>query len=295
MARSSYATNVRNELAHKFDDSQKCLQAELIGFLNIGAKDCEGRKDFDSSNAAVTRKLIKLLKKILPNARTEVAAVRTKVLKKTMRYYVRIFFAKDEEKFLKLPEENFLSHREEKIAYLRGAFLANGSVNRPESNYRLEIISPDKDKANFVRKILSRLHFNAKVYKRRDGFVTYLYDSESVCDFLGMVGADNAVDRFEVARNLKEVRIQVNRLLNCEMANLNKAVDAAQRQLADIRLLKKYKVKVDKLLNEAMDIRLQNPSATVNELAEKIFITREGLMYRFKKIHILAEELRKTK
>lgn len=288
---SSYAQDVKNELSRKFDDATEFLRAELIALLNIGAVDCDGRKDFSNSNAAVARKVISLTKKIFPDARTEIAAVRTKKLRKTMKYFVRIFFAKNEENF-SFPQ---LHQREEKISYLRGAFLAGGSVNRPESQYRLEIVSTDKDEANFVKKILTRLYFNPKIYRRGENFVVYLREGDAVCDFLGMVGADEAVERFEIARNLKEVRLQVNRLMNCDAAGMNRAIDAAQRQLADIRLLRKFRVKVNERLAEAMQIRLENPSDTVRELAAKIFITREGLRNRFKKIHEIAETLRQKK
>ena len=288
---SSYAQDVKNELSRKFDDATEFLRAELIALLNIGAVDCDGRKDFSNSNAAVARKVISLTKKIFPDARTEIAAVRTKKLRKTMKYFVRIFFAKNEENFSFPP----LHQREEKISYLRGAFLAGGSVNRPESQYRLEIVSTDKDEANFVKKILTRLYFNPKIYQRGENFVVYLREGDAVCDFLGMVGADEAVERFEIARNLKEVRLQVNRLMNCDAAGMNRAIDAAQRQLADIRLLRKFRVKVNERLAEAMQIRLENPSDTVRELAAKIFITREGLRNRFKKIHEIAETLRQKK
>ena len=286
---SSYASDVKNELARKFDDLQECLTAELTALLNIGSTDCDGRKDFANSNAAVARKVVMLIKKIFPHARIEVAAVRTKKLRKSMKYFVRFFYRKDEENFSDFPD---LKHRSEKIAYLRGAFLAGGTVNRPESKYRLEIISATKEQSNFLKKIFTKLDFDPRLYQRGEDFVIYLYDGESVCDFLGMIGADAAVERFEVARNLKEVRTQVNRLMNCEMANLNKAIETAQRQLADIRILKKNKVKVNALLKEAMDIREKNPSNSVGEIAKKIFITREGLLHRFKKIHELAEKFR---
>lgn len=287
----SYAQNVKNELSRFFDETPECLSVELAALLNIGAIDCEGRKDFSNSNAAVARKVITLTKKLFPDARTEVAAVRTKKLRKTMKYFVRIFFEQNEEIFSNLT----LHRREEKISYLRGAFLASGTVNRPESQYRLEIVSTTKDEANFLKKILLRLYFNPKVYQRGENFVVYLREGDAVCDFLGMTGAEEAVERFEIARNLKEVRLQVNRLMNCDAAGVNRAIEAAQRQLADIRLLKMHRTKVNERLAEAMQIRLSNPSGTTGELAEKIFITREGLRWRFKKIHELAENLRAMK
>ena len=286
---ASYASDVRNELARKFDTEKNCLRAELAALLDVGAIDCDNKKIFETSNAAIARKVIKLMKKIFPDTKLEVAAVRTKILFKSMKYFVRIFFA-DKNIF---GDENFLDTREEKISYLRGAFLAKGSVTRPESRYRLDISADTKTQANFIKKIFSKLYFNSTIYKRGDVYVNYLNDGESVCDFLGMIGADNAVDRFESARNLKEIHLQVNRLLNMELASLNKAVDTAQRQLADIKILLKYNVAVNDKLREAMDIRLINPSATVGELANKIYITREGLVYRFRKIHEIAEKLRR--
>ena len=286
----SYAANVKDELARKFYEEPECSVAELVGLLNFGATDFDGRKDFSNSNAAVARKVITLIKKIFPDARTEIAAVRTKKLRKSMKYFVRIFFGKNEENFLDSLE---FHKREEKISYLRGAFLASGTVNRPESTYRLEITSSTKEQTNLLKKFLTRLRFDWRFYQRGEEFVVYLFDGESVCDFLGMIGADEAVVRFESARNLKEIRIEVNRIMNREMANLNKAVETAQRQLADIRILRKNKIKVGKLLEETMKIREKNPSSTMPELAEKIFITREALVHRFRKIHKLAENLRK--
>lgn len=286
---SSYAQDVKNELARKFDKDKNCLTAELFALLNIGAVECEERKDFSNSNAAVARKVISLVKKIFPDARTEIAAVRTKKLRKTVKYFVRIFFSQSIEKIF---SEDNLQQREEKISFLRGAFLASGRVNRPESQYRLEFVTATKEKAKFIKKILNRLYFNPKIYQRGEDFVTYLREGDAVCDFLGMVGADAAVERFESARNLKEIRRQVSRLINCDTAAVNKTIDAAQRQLADIRLLKQKKIKLDERLQESMEIRLKYPSATVGELAKKIFITREGLLKRLKKIHELAENLR---
>ncbi len=275
---ASYASDVRNELAHKFDNDKNCLRAELTALLDIGAVDIDNKK-----------KVIKLMKKIYPDTKIEVAAVRTKILFKTMKYYVRIFFSGKNN----FDDENFFDSREEKISYLRGAFLANGSVAKPESYYRLDISADNKSKANFIRKIFAKLYFNASFYKRGDVYVNYLHDSESICDFLGMIGADNAVDRFESARNLKEIHSQVNRLMNLELASLNKSVDTAQKQLADIKVLLKNNVVVNNKLREAMDVRLINPLATVGELAGKIYITREGLVYRFRKIHEIAENLRR--
>ncbi len=287
---SSYADDVRDELARIFDDDTEILRAELAALLRIGSVEVEGRRDFSNINAAVVRKVVTLIKKLYPDARLEVAAVRTKKLRRTMRYFVRIFFAGSIENFLhNLNARELTSRTRYKIAWLRGAFLASGTVNRPETEYRIEIFSPIESEMQFVQKTFSKLDFVARIYERGENFVVYMKEGDSVCDFLGMIGAENAVERFEVARNLKEVRLQVNRVTNVELARMDHAIEVAQRQLADIRLLQSKKIKVREIFQEAMEIRLKFPECTVGELAKKIFITRPALNQRFKKIHQLAE------
>ena len=108
-----------------------------------------------------------------------------------------------------------------------------------------------------------------------------------------MIGATEAVERFEIARNVKEVRKQVTHIVNLETAALQKAVDAAQRQIADIKTLIRRKTRVSKKIREAMDMRLQNPACTIGELAEKFSITRNALACRLQKIHRLAKRYKR--
>jgi len=288
----SYAQDVKNELARKFVKERACLRAELVALLKVGAKKIDGRIEFASSNAAVARKVITLAKRFFPAVKPEVAAVRRTTLMKNMSYVVRFIATSDVLNFFAPPDiDDVLNRPRFKVAYLRGAFLARGMVNRPEAEYFLQLVTT-KTEALFLQGLLTALDFNAGFRQRRKVFLAFLRGGDDVCDFLGMVGAENAVERFEVARNLKEVRMQVNRVVNMETASLNRSVDAAQRQLADIKILTTNKVPVSHFLREAMQLRLDNPTATVGELAEKISITRPGLMYRFKSIHALAEKFR---
>ena len=290
---SSYAQDVKNELARKFDADINCLRAEFVALLKVGAKKIDGRLEFSSINAAVARRLITLAKKFLPNIKPEVAAVRRKKLNKSLRYVVR-FVAAEVQIFFDTADFAELTKRTRyKVAYLRGAFLARGTVTRPETHYFLSIASFTEAEAQFLRKLMERLDFRAgfQVYKKN--FIIWLREGDAVCDFLGMVGAQNAVERFEVARNLKEVRIQVNRIVNMETAALNKAIEAAQAQLADIKLLLEHKVPVNDKLREAMTLRLENPSCTTYELAEKIGMSQPGILYRFHMINRLANKTRR--
>lgn len=289
----SYAQDVKNELAHKFDADINCLRAEFIALIHVGAKFIDGRLEFSSFNAAVVRKFITLAKKFFPLVKPEVAAVRVKKLLKNLRYVVRFLVAGEVQAFFDSIDFNDLLKRTRpKIAYLRGAFLSRGTVNRPEGQYLLEIVTNEAE-AHFIRKQLAKIDFKSGLHRRKKEFVVWIREADAICDFLGMVGADNAVERFEIARNIKEIRLQVNRVVNMETASMNNSINAAQRQLADIKFLIDKGVTVTKRLQEAMNARLENPTGTVAELAEKLPIKRAALQHRFRDIHLLATEFSK--
>ena len=291
---ASYAQDVKNELARKFDADKECLCAELIALLNIGAKKIDGRIEFSSTNAAAARKVIVLTKKFFPTIKPEVATLRRKKLLKDLSYIVRIFFTDELKNFLaEMDSPDFLKRSRYKVAYLRGAFLAKGTVNRPEGQYFLEITARTEATAMFIRTQMEKLDFRAGFYQRKKIFIVWLREADAICDFLGMIGANNAVERFEIARNVKEVRKQVTCIVNLETAALNRAIDAAQRQIADIKILLTKKAPVTKRLQETMEMRLENPSCTIAELAEKLGISHEGLRSRFKKIRQLAKKYSK--
>ena len=288
---ASYSRDVKNELSRVFDDEDEYLRAELSALLNVGGNFVDGRIDFSTPNAAVARKVINLLKKVYPNAKKEFSAVRKKVLMQTTRYFVRIFLTGDTEEIFKdLNSSEIVPDDFAKVSYLRGAFLACGTVNRPEKKYYLDISVLSESAAMFINQIWRQLEFNPTYCVRKEFFVNYISEGDAVEEFLGMIGVEESLERFQIARNLKEVRANVNRLVNVETANLNRAIEAAQRQLADIYYLQENKVKVNKDLKLAMKARLTYPECSVSELAEKLFMTKQGLNYRFNKIHELAEK-----
>lgn len=291
---TSYAQDVKTELAHVFDDDDNCLRAEFVALMKVGAKKIDGRLEFSTSNAAVARKVITLAKKIFPHIKPEVAAVRLLRLRKNLRYVVRFIMAGELQTFFdELDLNELLKRIRFKIAYLRGAFLAGGSVNRPESSYLLQISTHSIVESGIIRKQIIQLDFKAGIYQRKKDFVIWFPGADAICDFLCMLGANNVIERFEVARNLKEIRALVNRIVNMETASLQKSVDAAQRQIADIKFLLDKKVPVSQKLRETMELRLENPTCTIVELAAKIPMTREGLLYRFRNIRRLAKKFGK--
>ena len=290
----SYAQEVKNELSRKLDDDRSCQLAEFVALMRVGAKKLDDRLEFSSVNAAVARRVITLGKKFFPTIKPEVAAVRRKKLYKTLRYVVRFVTTEAVKNFFDtLDDAELVKRTRFKVAYLRGAFLAGGTVNRPEAQYFLQIVSFPLTEAQFIRRLMENLEFRAGLYERKKKFVVWLREGDSICDFLGMLGASEAVERFEVARNLKEVHIQVNRIVNVETAALNKSIDAAQKQLDDIKILLDNNVPVKPKMQEAMTLRLENPSCTVGELAEKLGMSTAGMLYRFHMINRLANKTRR--
>lgn len=287
--RYSYARTVKEELARLIDAEEEYQRAELAALLQVGGEFFDGRIDFVNSNAAVARKVITLVKNLYPEAKREVATLRTpgqyRKIKKITRYVVRIFFRNNP---AELEPAAVLIDDFAKVSYLRGAFLAGGTTTKPEKRYYLEISALTESAAISIRQTLNDLEFTPTFYARRETFVNYICEGDAVEEFLGMVGAAESVEHFGVVRNLKEVRANVNRLVNVETSNLNRAVAAAQRQIADIRFLLENGVKVKRDLKEVMKLRLECPECSLSELAEKLYLTKQGLKYRLDKIHELA-------
>ncbi|MBQ7496496.1 MAG: DNA-binding protein WhiA [Selenomonas sp.] len=306
----SFATEVKNELARLTYDTSCCRTAELAALLRMGSNLTFGLRrtfglNFTTENAAVARKVLQLLKAEGGGIKTEITVSRSKRLKKNNSYTVLVPPAPEVAGLLEhlgfLHEESLnmdtdiaiLKKNCCRIAYLRGAFLGGGSVNRPESAYHLELVTGSFALAQLLFQLLKKMDFPVGLTDRKDSYIIYLKEGDAVIDFLGLLEAEDAVEAFEVARNVKEVREQVNRLVNCETANLQKAVDAAGRQLADIEGLKQRGMweKLPKKLKEAAEARLANPEASLAELAEIMGITKSGASHRMRKLRELASAI----
>lgn len=180
-------------------------------------------------------------------------------------------------------------------SYLRGAFLASGSVNNPEtSRYHLEIYSLYADHNAGILKMMNHFHLNARTVERRSGYIVYLKEAEKIADFLQVIGATNAMLKFEDIRIVRDMRNSVNRLVNCETANMNKTIDAAQKQIENINYLKDH-VGLDNLptkLREIAVLRLAHPDVSLQELGAMVpggTISKSGVNHRLRKLNQIAE------
>ena len=180
-------------------------------------------------------------------------------------------------------------------AYLRGAFLGGGSVNKPEGDYHLELVTANETFARNLYKLLRGQRLPAGITERKRDFVVYLKDGDAISGFLGLVGAYQAVMNFENVRVVKDMRNQVNRLVNCETANLQKTVNAAGRQLDAIRRIEAAGglEQLPKSLRETARLRLELPEATLQELVEAAGgrLGKSGINHRLRKLEAIAAEI----
>lgn len=308
----SFSISAKNELARLYSSQTCCQKAELAALIRLLGRISNEKQDLEEAapleivteNAAVARKVLSILKS-LSGIRGEVLVRRKTRLRKNIVYFLRIpyqpgVFGLLAELGLSRDSESLPSDllRKEccRRAYLRGVFLSRGSVNKPEGAYHLEIVIDDKKQAAEINRLMGRLSMTAKSSKRKGKQVIYLKGSEQIVRFLSIVGAHGALLDFENTRIYKDMRNQVNRLVNCETANLNKTVNASVRQLENIKLIKNV-IGYDKLpatLREIAELREKYPDASLKELG--VFtnnaISKSGINYRLRKIEELAENLR---
>ena len=185
---------------------------------------------------------------------------------------------------------------ETKKGIVRGAFLGAGSITDPSKGYHLEISFEEKENSEYVLNICKSYGISLKILENNDKYYLYIKDADQISYFLALIGSNRGVLSFEDVRVTKEIKNNVNRLVNCETANLNKIVNAAVDQINDIKLIKKLK-KYDELpdyLKEIAEVRLENPDASLKTLGELLDspIGKSGVNHRLKKIHDFAEELR---
>lgn len=306
----SFASETKKELTN-LDIKDCCAKAELSALIRMnGALSFSNQKmvvDIQTENAAIARRIYTLLKKCY-NVGVELLVRKKMRLKKNNVYLVRLKEdAKEILEDLKIFEG--FSLRQEisselvakkccKRSYLRGAFLAGGSVNNPEtSSYHLEIFSLYKEHNDSLCELMNVFDLNAKTLERKKGFITYLKEAEKITEFLNVIGAHQALLRFEDVRIVRDMRNSVNRLVNCETANLNKTIGASIRQVENIRYIDEtvgLGILPDKL-REIAELRVAYQDVTLKELGEMVTsgqISKSGINHRLRKIDEIADKLR---
>ncbi len=205
---------------------------------------------------------------------------------------------KEEISKLKMWDMNSSMNQDEQIARLciRENFLKSGFMNEPNKEYHLEILFKQNKKAVEISNILENFDIKSKIIKKNKQYMLYIKEGEEISKFLALIGANSAVLKFEEIRVIRDTKNNVNRIVNCETANLNKTVNAAVIQLEDIRLLKQRKKFNDlpENIKEVANLRIKNPDSSLEEIGRMLQspIGKSGVNHRFKKMHEFAEELR---
>ena len=305
----SYASEVKKELTTlevHFGNAKAELMALIRMNGSLGLSNHRFILNVQTENPATARRIYSLLKQFY-DVESELLVRRKMKLKKNNLYIVRLnkgsdYVLKDLDILdgFQLKETvplDFLDDDAKVRSYLRGAFLATGSVNNPEtSSYHLEIYSLYEDHNQTICEMMNRYGLNARTAKRRSGYITYLKEAEKIADFLSLIGATSSMLKFEDIRIMRDMRNSVNRIVNCENANFNKVADAANRQIESIKYLDK-KIGLNNLpvkLQEIAIARMAHPEVSLKELGE-LFpggpISKSGVNHRLRKIMEQAEKM----
>lgn len=186
-----------------------------------------------------------------------------------------------------------------KRAFIRGAFLASGSISDPEKSYHFEIVCAVRAKAEQLQKIMNSFGIDAKVILRKKSYVVYVKEGAQIADLLNIIEAHVALMKFENVRIIKDMRNTVNRKVNCETANINKTVSAAVKQVEDIVYIRDT-IGLENLSDALRDValtRLEYPEATLKELGDLLTtpIGKSGVNHRLRKLGEMADKLRENK
>jgi len=301
---------MKNELT-RIEADDCCSKAELAALIrmngNLSISNREWVINVQSENAAIARRVFSLIKKIF-GVEIELLVRKKMKLKKNNVYICRIKTkARGILEELGILVEGSFTHEIEdhlirndccKRSYLRGAFLAGGSVNNPEtSSYHLEIFSLYESHSRDLTKLMNEYQLNAKTLERKKGYISYMKEAEKIADFLSLIGGYQALLKFEDVRIVRDMRNSVNRLVNCETANLNKTISAAMRQVENIELIEQ-EIGLEELperLREIAKLRIIHQDISLKELGEMVstgVISKSGVNHRLRKLDEIAEKLR---
>ena len=205
---------------------------------------------------------------------------------------------KDELLELKMWDLGSNMKQDEQLArlYIREAFIKSGSMNDPNKKYHLQIMFKEKAKAEEMQTLLNNFNIHARIIKKEKDYMLYLKDGEEISEFLALVGANKSVIKFEEVRVIKETINDINRLVNCETANLNKTINASVKQIEDINKIKKAGKfnELPETLKEIAEVRINNPEMSLIELGKLLDkpIGKSGVNHRLKKLSQISEELK---
>lgn len=311
----SFSQNVKEELSRQFSPARHCQIAEVAGMIGLTGRIIISAQDrfsvkIQTESLYVARKYFTLLKKTF-NIIAEVTIKKNMGLTNGKLYIVTVNRHDDAVRILQtvklLDSSNEIEENLSvvdnvvimknccKRAFIRGTYLAAGSVSDPNKTYHFEIVCNDYNKALQIQNVINNFEIESKIVERKNHFVVYIKEGSAISDILNVMEAHIALMDFENVRILKDMRNSVNRKVNCETANLNKTVSAAVRQIESIKLIEKTKG-LDYLpeqLKEIAILRVENADTSLKELGEMLNpkVGKSGVNHRLRKICEIAESI----
>lgn len=293
----SFSSEVKDELAGVYPKARHCKIAELAGIMGI----CEGEGDIlylQSENEALQRKFFTLLLKAF-NIDKGLFPTLAGVGHRQSYRMVLDDIKKVQDVRFAVRHPMVLSMECCRRSFLRGAFLAGGSISDPEKYYHFEIVCDKADFAETVQNVINSFGLEAKTVMRKNTYVVYLKEGEQIVQILGEMGAGHSLMKLVNVRIWREMRGNVNRRVNCETANLNRTAVTAVRQIEDILYVEENLGfgKLTPPLRQMAEVRLQLPEASLKELGENMNpkLGKSGVNHRLRKLSEIADELREEK
>ena len=295
----TFTTKIKDEITKLNENIIESL-VSLHTYLYYNAQFSKNNIMILTENASVARYIFKLFK-IHYNINIKLTV---RIQKKFKIKNIYILIIKDKINLIKDDINNTIlnikeSSLEEQIAFLKGVFLACGSINDPsKSKYHLEFLVEQENDALLVQEILKKLNYNIKIIKRTKGYMVYLKSSEEISDFIKILNAINSLFYYEDIRIYRDHKNMVNRLNNCEQANMEKIIKTCNEQIDNINYLMSHDLidLLDEKIQVAINYRLKYPETSLSELANIISletnyqITKSGINHYFRKIKELVEK-----
>ena len=293
----SFSSEIKQELSWQLPSARHCRLAEISAILSFcshveAGTEGTGNVRMHTENLAVARKYFTLLKKTF-NINMNVSVRQNRKPHGNRSFEITALTDMTAVRHVLI--QNPCCRR----AYIRGAFLASGSVSDPEKGYHFEIVCADSARAEQLSAMLESFGIEAKITLRKHSYILYVKEGSQIADILNVMEAHVGLMKFENIRILKEMRNSVNRQVNCETASLNKTVSAAVKQIEDIQYIQST-IGFEKLpenLAEIARLRLEQPGMSLKELGQMLTppVGKSGVNHRLRKLSFIAEELREHK
>ncbi len=276
----SFSSAVKEELAKQYSKSRHCQIAELAAMIMQEGCICMNPMElsFESENPILMEKYAVLMKRAFS---IDISAPLS---------------SEDCKRMVDAIQGLYLEKTCCKRAFIRGAFMASGSMSDPNKAYHFEIVCKTPEQAQRLQELMAEFETEPKIIERKNHYVVYLKDGSQIVDMLNVMEAYVSLMNLENVRILKEVRNSVNRQVNCETANINKTVNAAVKQIADIELIRDV-IGFDNLpapLREMAQVRLEHREAPLKDLGAYMNppVGKSGINHRLRKLAAIAEDLR---